>query len=746
MSSVPFSEYESISNQDIGSDEFLENYGKDLIVDGKIVSSSTEIIQALARKMKKNPKAVQLLVKRKLLGADSKKKAVIETKKDEKCVTSDGEKEPKLCVALVEKKKSIQDTYKLEEKEIFEIVLTKAKHRNRVIEKQSAKPGWVTKLSFFLFQKTRLSCKFDFKNAWVTKDEKIMTAGECECGSLANISFQHNSLAVSIKNIAENFPHKRSYQIRGALKEDLVKQLKHGSAQAVQSKFTNDLIPDNTELNTEFNPFVTKLNALRLMKHKNHKTDADPIDVLSEWKDNKYRNIISALGLSPFYIFYRTVLQLSWYIVESRKRRISISIDATGSLVRPPSRSQKIDGSEKLKHVFLYTIMAKTATKSVPIAQMLSQDQSSDFIIFFLKKTFRDLKTPVEIVCDESKALLKALSIAFAKYEKIEDYISACVSSLENGTKLPKVYIRIDRSHFVKNVTRKIKDRDFRRRNLFRGVIGYLISCDNFASAKEVIQDFFTLIMNENDGQDEFQKPLPSEDAKIRLLMLCSTHDETIDYASDIVSEENSDEGLDFNANIHWVEDITKKVVIKKGESYHHSVYYCTAQEQLMYVKLFSSITLWSNVMNRLFGSSAVAATSSDVESYFKSLKSGIFERKLMRVDEFFAIHNEFINSEIKLNAISNNDNNMPTKRDRSNSLSERSPVSDGKQLNRCYYTYISILIRLVSFPAKRKRSNSIHENLTTHHGDEYEYGTIDLYVLLSFYFILHNSESINQF
>lgn len=230
--------------------------------------------------------------------------------------------------------------------------------------------------------------------------------------------------------------------------------------------------------------------------------------------------------------------------------------------------------------------------------------------------------------------------------------------------------------------------------------------------------------------------------------MLCSTHDETIDYASDNVSEENTDEGVDFNANIQWVEDITKKAVIKKGESYHHSVYYCTAQDQLMYVKLFSSITLWSNVMNRLFGSSAVAATSSDVESYFKSLKSGIFERKLMRVDEFFAIHNEFINSEIKLNAISNNDNNMPTKRDRSNSLSEHSPVSDGKQLNRCYYTFliISILIRLVFFPAKRKRSNSIHENLTTHHGDEYEYGTIDLYVLLKFYFILQNSESINLF
>lgn len=302
------------------------------------------------------------------------------------------------------------------------------KHRKKVVKKKQVKSGWTSRLGRFIFEKTKISCKFDFKHVWITKDGKITTSGVCECKAYAKIVCHRNILMVDIDNISRDFAHKRVYQIRGDLKEKMVEQLEHSSGQSVRMKLVNDLITDNTALNNQFNPFVPKLGTIRNLKYKSHPRGADPVDVLLDWKDADFQNVLMAVSHSPFYIFYRTPLQLAWYIVESKKGPISISIDATGSLFIPPSRSQKMDRSDKLKHVFLYTIMAKTATKSVPIGQMLSQDHSADFILFFPRKMFKDLKAPSEIVCDESKALLKALSGAFAFHEKIEQYVAACMS------------------------------------------------------------------------------------------------------------------------------------------------------------------------------------------------------------------------------------------------------------------------------------------------------------------------------
>lgn len=194
---------------------------------------------------------------------------------------------------------------------------------------------------------------------------------------------------------------------------------------------------------------------------------------------------------------------------------MSVSIDATGSVVRPPRKSQKIDGSDKLKHVFMYPILAKTDSKSVSIAQMITQDQSSENIEFFLKKMFKHpIRAPAEFVCDESKAILKALVSSYTDCDGIESYIQKCISSLLTGAPPPKCQIRLDRSHFVKNVTRKINHRDHRKRNFFRCVFGYLIICDDFNLAKKIIHDFFTIILNEYDGMDDSGAPLPSEISK----------------------------------------------------------------------------------------------------------------------------------------------------------------------------------------------------------------------------------------
>lgn len=156
--------------------------------------------------------------------------------------------------------------------------------------------------------------------------------------------------------------------------------------------------------------------------------------------------------------------------------------------------------------------------------------------------------------------------------------------------------------------------------------------------------------------------------------------------------------------------------------------------------------------MNPVFGTSLAVATSSDVESYFKTLKAGIFERKLYRVDEFVEIHTDFINSEIKLNAISNdagltgphhtkrngsnslNESSRNTQRNRSKSLNERPSLSPGKYYIFtyivCLFKFDEIIIHHFIPLAKHKRSNSIHEDFMDNPSNDSDNGKLDLYIL----------------
>lgn len=708
-----FDEYKFISIDDLKSEGFAKKYRHSLMENGSIVSSQSSIIKNLATKMRKTHKATYLQVQRIFLEKkETKKTATTPTKKVDEESPSDLENnQPDKKRRVSQRKKMKADssessdnsenstaqtkplgtfTKSFQDESIFQVVQSTRKHRNKIVPTNIVKSGWASRLAMFLFQKLNLNCKFDFKNIWIKNDKTVRTMGKCECQGEIHVTYREGCVFVDAKNMKNDFEHKRRYQIRGEFKAKLLQNLEHASAQSSQMKVTNELISNDTELNTEFNPFLPKSSTIRNVKYRALQKKADPIDVLLEWKYSIFQDDISAIGLSPFFVFYRSKLQLAWYIVESKKHPICITLDATGSVINPPLRSQRKDGSEQLKHVFFYTIMVKTHNKSVPIAQMISQDQTSEFITLFLRKMFKKVRQPAEVVCDESKALLKALAQTFTGFDRIEDYVSACMSAHLIGSQAPLCYFRIDRSHFIKNLTRKVKYRNFHKQKLIRGIFGYLIQCNCFATVKNVVLDFFTLILSEYDGIAQDGVALPSEEAKKRLLSLCSTHDENVDYAShetelegDDIFEGNDDTPMDLNFTTGWIDDILEKVlecVQVESQSCHENAYFCNEGEKKIFVNLFSTIALWSNIMNPIFKSKNEVATSSDVESYFKSFKVGILERKRLRADEFVRINIEFANSEIKLNAMSHNDiTKTPPIRKRSNSLQEKSPNSPGE-------------------------------------------------------------------
>lgn len=668
-------------------DDILKKYGDELSFNGKILPSSSEIIKEIVRKMGKKPKAVQLSLQRKYNKIHPKKEIHDEEKKSpngDECVT-DANDSPLNLIEGETCTKSFSKSFNIGAVAIFEIESRTVKHRKNEVNRMAVKTGWTSKLALFLWKETKLSCKFDFKVAHITKDRVIKVKAKCLCGSAVDVSCHESNLIVDIKNINTTFEHKRRYQATGEMKKDLVDALKYSSALKVQTEKVNELISDNETLHTDFVPVLQKLNTYRIIKCREKITDEDPIDALLKWKESIYKNVITLVSHSPFTVHYRTAIQLAWYIAQSRKFRITGSVDATGSIVRPPQRSQKIDGTDKLKHVFLYSIMAKTDSKSIPIAQMITQDQSSENIEFFLKKMFKHpIKPPAEFVCDESKALLKALISAFTKCDGIEEFVDQCILTLQTGAAPPKCQIKLDRAHFIKNAEKKIKDRDHRKRNFCRCVIGYLITCDDFNIVKAIIRDFFTIILNEYDGNDEHGEPLPSEISKKRLISLVGTHTVEENYADD--SNEWHEE-FEVDINTQWIDEIINKVpIITTGT--HLNLFY-NKNDLKIYVNMFSTIILWSNVMNKSFGSTATVATSADVESSFNSLKNGILAGNMLKAHTFVRTHVEFVNAEVKLNAIRTNSkepSNKTQERKRSNSLNETTPIKMRERSNSNQY------------------------------------------------------------
>lgn len=118
----------------------------------------------------------------------------------------------------------------------------------------------------------------------------------------------------------------------------MVKKLKSRNALSVLSETVNSIVPDNNELIDHFIPLVPTSNTLRVLKNRAFTKKEAVMEEILEWKDGKHKNVITAVSVSPFYVIYRTALQLAWYLTETKKHgKIAISIDATGSVVRPPT-------------------------------------------------------------------------------------------------------------------------------------------------------------------------------------------------------------------------------------------------------------------------------------------------------------------------------------------------------------------------------------------------------------------------
>lgn len=154
------------------------------------------------------------------------------------------------------------------------------------------------------------------------------------------------------------------------------------------------------------------------------------------------------MGIDPFLVHYWTGHQLIIY-KDICKQYAKLSIDATGGLVKKITRSSL---GLLSAHIFLYEAVISTNYGQIPVTQMISEKQDTLTLFYWLGNWMKcGLKTPNEIVCDYSMALLGAISMAFCKSSNIKLYIDQCFGVVMGyHQNLPSSYIRIDIAHVMK--------------------------------------------------------------------------------------------------------------------------------------------------------------------------------------------------------------------------------------------------------------------------------------------------------
>lgn len=240
------------------------------------------------------------------------------------------------------------------------------------------------------------------------------------------------------------------------------------------------------------------------------------------------------------------------------------------------------------------------------------------------------------------------------------------------------------------------KNSDNRVKYFYVNCFKKMKSCENFELMKQIAKDMVTLCLAKLSGNDQNGIVSRSEEARLRLKCLFH-YNEMGNNASESAKELNDKElksqletdgqededkhNESFSTNVtfldqeqtrqdtqerekkqvdmrvDWLSDhIYRETIINNLTSENLSntenLYYLPSLIDTL-LRLMKQLPLWTNIMKNLYDSKIYNPTSSNIESYFKNIKTLLCDLKTkshrLRIDEFIMKHFEYISGEIKL-------------------------------------------------------------------------------------------------
>lgn len=534
---------------------------------------------------------------------------------------------------------------------------------------------WTNELQDQIFYKTDLVCTFAFKYSYIPTDSNvnnIKCSGRCtQCNAILSLSISPPSencvkVTCEITNYNKMFPHDslRKNKLTSDRVTQFKEKLNHEKALKVQHTMADEVMTmDNPKQPNTF----PSLPSLRKMRHQVRSAlQFDKNTILSLYAMAHcipYDTFIRKISLVPFFIYFWTNEQNEYYNECLKNTPKILSIDATGSLFQPiePPASNDFLKHRTSKHIFLYAIVAYTSlNSSVPICYMASESHTMETIATWLTTWLSGKDLPNEIICDDSSALLGAITKVFLKTE-FSDYINQCFDVLQGKSiQIPRCYVRMDKSHFIKKLYKQsCFDKTTEKSKFFYiSCLKHLQQLSSYEEVKAMLKDLVTLSLHEFKYADlNFcQSKCDIALKNLRLKILNQEKDEThTEIEIDMEVERVIDEYDQENIPLHFYEDLiqTEKLYLQLVEpSYEKNEYFLPEFTNTL-KRLLKKLPLWGCVMKNYFKVAKDYASSSNVENHFKDLKTIYFDTKNRRVrlDEFLVQHHGFINGAVKLSS-----------------------------------------------------------------------------------------------
>lgn len=361
--------------------------------------------------------------------------------------------------------------------------------------------GWAWKLRKIIWENCKTQCSWIFKSADPKMNGDVKCKGGCQpCGATITVhAVAGESMHVEIRNYDPSKKHPKT-KCRLSAEEIAfyAKSLKNSSAHTVhlsevaQVMKAGDPVPSH----------IPTENTLRGIKSRNGSRSTStrfPKDALWSLVELKSTSkVVREISIYPFCVRYVLPMQNEFYKMATKRKSSVISVDATGMGIRTNSFLPQTSTERKMP-VFLYTVACHSSGKTIPIYQLLSNTHTLSFHVGWLTDWVKNKKNPDEITLDDSAALVGACVKAFAQRRNTNEYISQSMDCLLLNAPPPKVFIRLDRSHFVKSLHKLevLNKENVRIKVLVKRVLGFLIVCESLDVAKITIQDLFTVIRAE---------------------------------------------------------------------------------------------------------------------------------------------------------------------------------------------------------------------------------------------------------
>lgn len=189
-------------------------------------------------------------------------------------------------------------------------------------------------------------------------------------------------------------------------------------------------------------------------------------------------------------------------------------------------------------NIFLYEVVISTSYGQIPITQMLSESHDTLSIFRWLSQRNKSAsKSPNEVVCDFSRALLGALTRTFCEGSSVRGYVETCFLFLHNHTtELPSCFIRIDVAHIIKMFCRIKCLVGLHKKHLkefYVRCLKLLMESVTLEEFKTILNQLLTVALSETDGWVDANSTNKTHSEKGREFLIHLMKDSKNNYANE---------------------------------------------------------------------------------------------------------------------------------------------------------------------------------------------------------------------